>query len=440
MNGSLASRMTAASSALIACDNADTVGEVGTPECVVHSTSAETAGKATIRSAFVALLVAGCVSGDAPSIADTGPEIDEIGAASVHEIGTSEEIGHIADIVEAADGTIWILNTSEPYLIAMAPDGSVSGSWGTRGGGPSEFRNPSTLVVEGRTGHVWVYDGGHHALMRVDGPVDPVETILIPRDSIPPGRIASTENAGTGEGGRAWIRGTESGFLLAVGGEGSTAFTRLWNVDIRLMTVEGAFRDAYTVGNRLGDPASRFGEEATEFLPYPLWAVCPDGTVVFYDPLGNTLHRLSPDDVLVDSISLPPERGLEVNLDRVFRMAYGFMREQAPGGLVLDSTAVYNQLKLMWDQIRTEAAAVFPEYADLQCTSAGTVWVQPFDPDSGMMGRGPVWIRIDGDGPPEWYRFPEAFRPLRFTADRVLGSLKGEFDVESVAWLSLPAH
>jgi hypothetical protein len=134
---------------------------------------------------------------------------------------------------------------------------------------------------------------------------------------------------------------------------------------------------------------------------------------------------------------LPPEQSLEVTFDRVFRMAYGFMREQAPGGQAPDSAMMYAMLQNEWAQVAGEAASVFPEYADMQCPD-GSLWMQRFDPDHGQMGRGPVWLRIATDGGASSVRFPDSFRPLRFHANSILGISRGEFDIESVARMALP--
>jgi len=381
-----------------------------------------------VLSSAVALA---CAGGEGPAAASSDTEM--IPADSVRVVGTSDVIGHIADVVEGDDGTIWVLNSAEPYFIAMSADGSIGRTWGANGGGPDEFRNPGVLIRQG--GHVWVYDGRRHAILRIDGTENGVETISIPRDSIPPSGIASTENAGSG--GRAWIRGVDSGFLMAVGRDRSALLTRLWKANLTLLRDDGRVSVEFAVGDRLGDPTTRYGGAATQFLPYPLWALCSDGSVAVYDPLRDVIDRVAPGDEVRNSIGLPPERDLEVTLDRAFRMTYRYMIDQAPPGLVLDSAMVYGQLEQAWPTLREQVSDVFPEYADLQCSAENTLWLQRFDPDHGMMGRGPEWLRINADGI-RAYSFPESFRPLRFEADRVFGVRRDGFDVESVAWMPLP--
>lgn len=382
------------------------------------------------------LWLSGCDGGQLADDADATAESTQTSGADIDVVGTSEQITAIADVVEAEDGTIWILNTADPFFLAMAPDGSILRSWGREGGGPNEFRSPRTLVLDTAGHRVWAFDGGHHALMRVDGAEDDIETLLLPRDSIPNGRVASTETLG---GGRPWIQATGSGFLLALERRDGT-LPDLWNIDLVMLGRDGSFGPAFPFSDRFGDPAARYGNTAAEFLPYPLWARCPDGAVALYDPLANGILRLSRDDAVLDTVALPPERELELTFDRVFRMAYGFIRQQAPGGQAPDSAMMRAMLAAEWDEARAAAAGVFPEYADLQCTAPGTIWIQPFDPDAGQMGRGPGWLRITPDGSTASFRFPDSFRPMRFDSARALGIWRGEFDVESVAWMTLPGQ
>ncbi|MCI0437077.1 MAG: hypothetical protein L0271_26065 [Gemmatimonadetes bacterium] len=387
---------------------------------------------------FVALFLgAGC--GERGQGGSGLDDVETIPETAIQVVGSSDLIRNIVDVALASDRTIWILNAAEPYFIAMAPDGSVIRTWGRRGGGPGELRNPNTLVPD-VSGPLWVFDRSHHAFLRVDGPEDAVETIAIPAESIPAGRIMSAENLGAGQGARAWIRGVDSGFLLAVSRAGSSPFTRLWNSDIVRLTRDGTTEIAVPIADHLGDPGDRFGQEATEFLPFPLWALCPNGSTALYSPLSNSVLRLSRGEhAAVDSAGLPPERGIEMTMDRIFRMAYGFMQSQAPAGQRPDSATLYAELQGQWSEMQTRSATVFPEYADLHCTEPGTLWLQRFDPDRGMMGRGPVRLRIGEDDRIRTIRFPDSFRPLRFESTRALGVHRDDLDIESVAWMMLPA-
>ena len=125
-------------------------------------------------------------------------------------------------------------------------------------------------------------------------------------------------------------------------------------------------------------------------------------------------------------------------MDRIFRMVFAFMRDQSPVGQKPDSAQLYATLAGQWNGMKAHSSPVFPDYADMDCTAARTLWLQQFDPDGGRMGRTSIWLRIDGSGSIVRFRFPDSFRPMRFEATRILGSQRGEYDVESAAWLALP--
>jgi hypothetical protein len=104
--------------------------------------------------------------------------------------------------------------------------------------------------------------------------------------------------------------------------------------------------------------------------------------------------------------------------------------------LGMDTAQMRQELQTKWPEFSQGLSAVFPEYADLHCVADDVIWLQPFDV-GGNLGRGPVWLRIRQEAEPQEVQFPEAFRPLRFTDDRVWGAYKGEFHVESVAWIPI---
>jgi hypothetical protein len=387
-------------------------------------------------SVLCIVLLAGCSSEAATRAGDASEHV--IPAGAVHVVGTSEAIAHIMDVATDDDGTIWILNTAEPFLIAMAQDGSVTRSWGRRGGGPAEFRNPGALVPDAATGKLWLYDRGRHALLRIDGPEEELETVPIPRDAFPSGRVATAENFGTGNP-RVWVRSAGAGFVFAVSRDGASPFERLWNTDLVVVTRSGEWRDSWAMSAALGDPASRYGSGTTQFMPYPLWTLCADGSMAQYDPLGNRIRRASADGAPTDSIALPGERRVEITMDRIFRMAYAFMRDQAPAGQRPDSATMYANLAGQWSALQAASSPVFPEYAEFHCSGDGALWLMLFDADAGMMGRSLDWYRIDAAGRITGYRFPDGFRPLQFEADRILGLQRDELDIESAAWLELPS-
>jgi hypothetical protein len=377
------------------------------------------------------MVPAGCI-GDL-GLTDGTSAVRSVSADRIHVVGTGESIARIADLQPTRSGVIWVLNTTEPYFVAIDGSGEVVRSFGSAGGGPDEFRSPNALVGDAASDDVWVYDRGAHTLVNISGPEASAETVTLSRDSLPTGRIMTHDNAGTGNG-RYWVRHSDGGFLFARARPGVTGMRQIWHSDLVEHDRDGGTRVLFSPDDVLGDPTTLFGD-ATEFLPFPLLDICPDGSVALYDPESNTLRRYSRTGALLDSDSLPAPRRVETTADRLFFMMYPGIVEQAPASGLPDSAALHGMLKLQWPDISAQMARVFPEYNDLHCVDNGVMWIQPLDVESGQIGRGPLWLRIDADGAIERIELPDEFRPLRFIGDRIWGVHRGELDIESVAWL-----
>jgi hypothetical protein len=213
---------------------------------------------------------------------------------------------------------------------------------------------------------------------------------------------------------------------------------QIWNMDIVRHGQDGAVELLFSPADHLVDPTTLYGE-ATEFLPFPLIDVCADGSFALYDPGSNTLQRFSPDGAVAGSVTLPEPKRLETSADRLFAMVYPGVLEEAPPGALPDSAAIHGMLRLQWPEMSRQMAPVLPEYADLQC-AGDVVWLQPLDGESGQMGRGPGWLRIAADDTIESVHLPDRFRPMRFTTDRIWGVHRGDYDIESVAWIAAPGR
>lgn len=365
----------------------------------------------------------------------------ELLSEAIHTVGTSEAIARITDLQPAADGRVWLLNSVEvePFFVALGPDGRVEREFGRSGGGPAEFGAPVALV-RGPDGEVWAYDLLRHSLIRIS--TEERRDLPLPRDSLSPPQLIGFKGAGIFPA-PPWLKGTSGGFLFARLRPGSAQpFSGLafWHADIVRVSADSSppSLELYTpVADLLDDPGSRF-PGATRILPYPLWAVCGDGTVALYDPLENELRGITANGPDVRPVALPEERRVELTFDRLFGMAARDYRDKATGQMP-DSAVLARQFEQMYSQWEGESANVFPEYADLRCNQAGTLWLQPFDVDTGPLGRGPNWHRFSRDGSRVLVTFPEEFTPLRFDADRIWGTLRDSVGVTSAAWIGVDA-
>lgn len=80
-------------------------------------------------------------------------------ATDLHVVATAESIAVVEDLAVLPDGTVWVLNSVEPFFVGFAPQGSILAAHGRAGGGPEEFGAPSGFVVGGLDGEAWVFDG-----------------------------------------------------------------------------------------------------------------------------------------------------------------------------------------------------------------------------------------------------------------------------------------
>lgn len=368
-------------------------------------------------------------SSDATVPASAGQELP------VHILGAPDALIRAKDIEPAEDGSVWILNADEPWFIQMFATGEVIQSWGNSGGGPDDLRGPKTLVGSEDGTSVWALDGsvglggGSFSLVRIDDEAAGLSRFSIPiAGDQPIARYADPD--------AYWIQATSDGFLLATADAGVPVGLRTWRAELVEFLGDSIREVGFSPARILDDPSSRY-PDGSLFLPFPLWARCPDGTFVLYDPLQNTVRRFGPTNDELESVSLPPERAYEITFDRVLTMAYPTMAAAMPE---MDSAAIATELRTVWEESQRQIAGTFPEYGDLRCPVEGEAWFQLFaleGPSFGS-GRGPEWLRVSADGAIESFRFPITFMPLRFTHDRIWGVHRNELGVESVAWVELP--
>ncbi|MDE2877381.1 hypothetical protein [Candidatus Palauibacter soopunensis] len=135
-------------------------------------------------TAFVACADGADVDGDRP------PPL-ELAASVVEVLGTSDSLAVVRDLEVLADGSVWVLNSQEPYFMGFGADGGSLGAHGSPGGGPDEFPMPSAFVTGGWEGETWVLDLMHHALIRVSRLEAGWEQFSLTSTSVPRGSVRS---------------------------------------------------------------------------------------------------------------------------------------------------------------------------------------------------------------------------------------------------------
>lgn len=381
--------------------------------------------------------------GAAPDDGDA-PEPIAFDASDVHFVGTSESLADVHDLEVLSDGSIWVLNSLEPFFVGFRPDGTLLEAHGTAGGGPEEFGLPSAFVTGGIDGSAWVLDLRRHALIEVSDSASSRSESLIPRADVPPGSVRggmdmmspSVRTAALGDEvilprTSATMDGGLYAYRLALLGADLVAL----HVDSERV------REVVALGEALGDPAAGF--ELTEGgfpLWYRLWAVCADAIRV-YDRGRNEIRGFAPTGVELDPIALPPVAITEASPRQFARAIFGLAAAEAAGAVgvrltAADSIRLMNELLQEISGTPEQLANYLPRYVDFRCSDDGTIWIQPFDLDLG--GGGAAWLRIGPDGATQQVRLPPRFDAYRFTRERIWGVQRDALDVASVAWIELP--
>lgn len=396
--------------------------------------------------ALASLAVVGCGEG---TEGRSGPI--EVPAAALHVVGGAESIAGVEDLAVLPDGTVWVLNSVEPFFVGFAPRGDVVAAHGQAGDGPDEFGAPSGFVVGGWDGEAWVLDSRRHALIRISRPDAERLEIPLPREVFPPGsvltgmsllgstvrtarmgdRVVVPRRAGTGEI------------------EATSFWTTIWNADlVGFDPGSGSARTLLSLGEVMGDLTAHFETSRSGFPPFPLWyrlwAVCAD-EVRFYDFVGDELRGFGPEGVEVDPIPVPPPF-TEATPRQIARTAFDLAAAEQAGALTpemaemsaADSSRLVDAVVQRLDGTPEQLGGLLPKFVDFRCADDGTMWLRPLDLERGGMEGGPHWLRVTPDGETRDVRLPERFDPYRFTSDRIWGVLRDELDVPSVAWVEAP--
>ena len=395
-------------------------------------------------AAFVGLT--GC---DAPSGAQADGEPIVLLAEDVHVLGSSESIAHVEDLQVLPDGEVWVLNSLEPLFVGFDREGNVLHEYGSRGGGPEEFRLPAGFVEGAGDGEAWVLDARRHALLRISEPDAPWTEMTLPRDAFPPGSLMS---------GRGFLSSRMA--VARLGGEivvprssgsmesGMFAFSSsIWGADLLAVDPTAASaRPVVALGQVLGDPGEAFSSMAEPppmLLWFRLWGVCSNRDVRVYDRLRHEVRRFGADGTEGVATPLPPSGVDTVTPDQFARAIFSLREAEVTGSVGrqltrADSTRLLNDIiaEAPWEP--DQLAAVLPRYVDLKCTDDGVVWMRPFDPEVGGLSGGPTWIRIGPDDGVQEVVLPERFDAYRFTTDRIWGVQRDELDVATVAWITIP--
>ena len=411
------------------------------PDSPTHQTTEVRTSRSVLAVLLVPIL-AGCGSNRARN--DAGPLT--LSPSDVHLLGSSESIGTVEDLDVASDGSVWLLNSVEPYFIGFDTHGNVVERHGASGGGPEEFRMPAGFLDGGLNGDAWVFDFIRHAFIRVSKPGGAWAEVAIPRDEIP---------AGTVRGGMSLMSSTvrtgRLGDELIFPWTTASPSSGVSSYHMALLRAElvaldprtGSVRRVVSLGEVLDDPSESFVATDGGFpLWYRLWAVCGNHLRV-YDRVRNELRGFTSSGQEIDPIALPPVRLTEVTPVEFARALFPLRQAEVTGGVGTrltsdDSVRLVNQGAQGLKGDPQELAAYLPRHVDFRCSDDGTMWLQPIDLAAGGLQGGPTWLRVTPDGGVREVHLPARFDAFRFRGSRIWGVQRDELDVATVAWVELP--
>jgi hypothetical protein len=391
---------------------------------------------------LLALSFAACDGRPSP---DTSAPLS-LDVSDVHVLGSSESIAMVRDLEVLPDGSVWLLNSVEPFFVGLDAEGTVVATHGSVGGGPEEFQRPAGFLTGGLDGEAWAFDFGRHAFVRISSPNGERSEVAIPREEVPPGTVRGGMNllsplVRTARLGDElifpWTTGTMDSGVAAY-------HTALLRANVAALDPRtGSVREVVALGDVLDDPSEGFVATAGGFpLWYRLWAVCGEQLRV-HDRVRNQLRGFTSAGEEVSPIDLPPVRFTEASRVEFARAVFPLRRAEVTGAVgerltPEDSVRLLNQMAQALSGDPRELAAYLPRYVDFRCADDGTMWMQPIDLEIGGLNGGPAWIRIATDGAAREIHLPARFDALRFTPDRIWGVQRDELNVGSVAWIDLP--
>jgi len=415
---------------------------------------------ATLALATLTLVACGEGGGGGRDALPPGQVFDHpepITEGALEILGTSDHLAEVVDLELADDGTVWLLNSAPPFFVALDARGREVASGGRQGGGPGEFGTPRGLVR--LDSGLWSWDPPRGALVKVSG-TDGLEAVPAMR-SLPlresrgaPMRtvifndilLVRARSWVAAHGGEAILPRTSAPLGVSV--------LHLWDAEFVAVDPEapgGTVTPLFPTTPHLASPEEKY-PGAELFLPVPLWSLCPDGTLLAYDPVRNRLVRVDASGEGLGTLPLPPAREVEATSGRLFEDLVPHMLASMPAGMAPPPEEVRAGFLAEFEEVRSQLGRVMPEYRDLACTGGmagpgGTgetgayAWLQLLEIGRSGTGAGGRWLRVplSGDAEVRVFRIPDRFRPLRFTDGVAWGVTYDEFEVPYLSRLTLPA-
>ncbi len=367
--------------------------------------------------------------------------------SAIEVLGGSDALAVVRDLEVLSDGSVWVLNSAEPFFVGFGPDGGSLGAHGRSGRGPSDFPMPAGFVTGGWQGEAWALDLVRHAIIRISQPDAewaeiPLRSASLPRGSVRGGMSMLGSSVRTLRLGREIIVARTSETM-----ESGVLNYRLSLLRPDLIAVDpdaGGARTLLAFGEVLDDPSGDFIPSEGGFpLWYRLWAAC-GGVVRIYDRVTNQLRGFDGSGAEVRPIDLPPVPFTEVTPRQFAGAVFPIRQAELTGDVwsrlsAEDSLRVLNQAAQSVTGQPHELASYLPRYVDFRCSEDGTMWMNPVDLDAGGLKGASFWLQIAPDGAIREVHFPDRFDAFRFSESRIWGVYRDELDIPSVASIALRA-
>ncbi len=397
---------------------------------------------ATILSIIVGLAACESASVDV----SLGAPID-LSESAVEILGRSDSLTVVRDLEVTSDGSVWVLNSAEPFFVGFGPGGEPLGTHGVPGRGPRDFPRPVGFVAGGWQGEVWALDLVRHAMIRISQPDAEWAEIPLRSASLPPGTV---------QGGMSMLGGTvrtaRLGREFIVARTSETIQSGVLSLRLSLMRPDliafdpdtGETRTLVALAEALEDPSDDFIASEGGFpFWYRLWASCGDAVVRVYDRVTNRLRGFDGSGTEVPAVDLPPVPFTEITPRQFAGAVFAFRQAELTGDVwsrlsAEDSVRILNQIARSVSGRPHELASYLPRYVDFRCSEGGTMWLNQVDLDAGGLKGASSWLQIATDGAIREVRLPARFDALRFSDSRIWGVYRDEFDIPAIASIALP--
>lgn len=368
----------------------------------------------------------GCASDAAPD----AERVDEIRMGKLTAAADSIQFVEIRDILMDSMG-VWILDSAEPYITLVDPQGELLLRFGSEGQGPGQFQNPVALedAGPGEPPGIVVWDLGNARVSIFDSQGD-----LTREDRIEDSAMGSI---------RANIRSVAfpDPFRIRRVGE-ALAYVRypaglFRSSDFRSGTLVTSSSESLTASEEVmafreaaaGIPSGHLGELG----PLPLWDACADGTVVVWLPEVGALRWFNRQgEVVGQSTPELPSRALEdPDIERYLRAMARLELGASPEERGID-------IRSMVRTRRGHFARVAPVATDLRCSEDGSGWLRLFDTSAHPLGHGFRWARVTAGGSGSLtLGMPVGFSPFVVRSTVMVGVLEAQSGDQTVAWLDI---